>query len=74
MCKKIMKVYGLVSETCIDRIKHALSMVAGIQDVTVSLLRSKVIVECDDRKANNAEISVALLKAGYLAGDVQNFY
>ncbi len=73
MCTKILKVYGIVSEACIGKIKLALSKVAGIKDVTVSLLRSKVIIECSERCARNDDISLALLNAGYIPCDVQNF-
>jgi copper chaperone CopZ len=74
MCTKILKIYGILSGACVDRIRPALSSVGGIENATVSLLRSKVIVECDERRAANADISLALLNAGYIPCDVQNYY
>ena len=73
MCTKILKVYGIVSDACIAKIRMALSKVTVIQSVTVSLLRSKVTVECSERCARNDDISLALLNAGYIPCDVQNF-
>lgn len=72
MNTKVLKVYGIVSEGCIDAIKFALSSVRGINEVTVSLLRSRVIVHCEPGRADNMDIAGALLAAGYIPCDIQN--
>jgi len=54
MQKESINVVGLTSEGCIDRIVHALWGVAGVHDVVVSLLRSRVIVEFDETRTADA--------------------
>lgn len=60
----ILEVSGMHSEGCIDRIVQALSSLPGVVDATVSLLHSKVTVQCDERLPC-APIVKALEAAGY---------
>ena len=60
----IMEIVGLHSEGCIEKITQALSRLPGVQDVTVSLLHSKVTVRCDE-SLPLPHLTAALKKAGY---------
>jgi copper chaperone CopZ len=66
MQKESVNVVGLTSEGCIDRIVHALRGVAGVHDVVVSLLRSRVIVEFDETRIARSQIDRVLFNTGYL--------
>ena len=60
----IMEVVGLHSEGCIDKITQVLLSLPGVHDVTVSLLHSKVTVQCDEAVPLARLISL-LETAGY---------
>ena len=66
----IMEVVGLHSEGCIEKITQALSSLPGVKDVTVSLLHSKVTVQCDE-SLPFSRISASLETAGYRAEEWQ---
>ncbi len=60
----IMEVVGLHSEGCIETITQALSSLPGVHDVTVSLLHSKITVQCDENLPFS-RIAASLEAAGY---------
>lgn len=62
----MLEVSGLHSEGCIEKITQALTNLPGVEDVTVSLLHSKVSVVCDNR-LHASRVVNAIDKAGYRA-------
>lgn len=65
MQTEVLKVTGLDSEKSIDTIVHALSGIDGVSEITVSLLRSQVIVQFDENRAGSGQLQAALERAGY---------
>jgi copper chaperone CopZ len=62
-----IEVYGLFSEGCIDKIEWALKRMAGVEDVVVSLLRSRVTVSFDENRIFATHLENAISEAGYAA-------
>ncbi|MBK4734928.1 heavy-metal-associated domain-containing protein [Noviherbaspirillum pedocola] len=62
-----IKVDGLLSEACIDRIEWALKGVTGVEDVVVSLFRSLVTVRFDETRTYPSRLESVIAQAGYLA-------
>lgn len=67
MQTEVLKVNGLDSEKCVDTIARALSGIDGVSEITVSLLRSQVIVQFDENRAGSGQLQAALERAGYRA-------
>jgi len=65
MQTEAMKLYGLTSESCIDKVMQALEQLAGVNDVVVSLLRSRVIVCYDETRTVRSHMERVLRQAGY---------
>lgn len=65
MKTEVMKLYGLTSEACIETITRSLQSIAGVNDVIVSLLRSRVIVQFDESRLIWTQVENALSHAGY---------
>lgn len=62
-----MKLEGLTSDGCIETIMQALNALGGVQDVVVSLLRSRITVEFDEALTGVTQIAGALSDRGYRA-------
>lgn len=67
MQTEILKITGLDSEKCADNVTRALASIAGVSDVSVSLLRSQVAVQFDENRAGPGQFQAALLNAGFSA-------
>lgn len=67
MQTETLKVTGMTSEQCIDVVTRALSAVAGVNEVNVSLLRNEVAVQFDETLAATGQLKNALAQAGYTA-------
>lgn len=67
MQTEILKITGMKSEQCIDAVTRALTSVAGVNNVNVSLLRNEVAVQFDETLAATPQLKSALASAGYTA-------
>ena len=67
MQTEVLKVTGMNSEKCIDAVTRALTSVAGVNNVNVSLLRNEVAVQFDETLAATPQLKSALASAGYAA-------
>ena len=55
---------GMHCASCANNVEKAIRKVDGINNVSVSLMTKKAIVECDD-KVSNEELKKAIEKTGY---------
>lgn len=60
-----MKLNGITGEACIDKINQALSVIKGVDEITVSLAASKAVVQFDEDKTSLQELQATLTRAGY---------
>jgi P-type Cu+ transporter len=67
MQTEILKLAGLTSENCIDTVTRALAKIDGVDEVTVSLLRSRAVVKFNARLTGVSDLVGALAGAGYAA-------
>jgi copper chaperone CopZ len=65
MQTEIFEVAGMTSEKCIETITRALTGIAGVGDLNVSLLRGEVAVQFDEKRAVKPQLESALVNAGY---------
>lgn len=63
----VLSVPGMNCPTCPITVKHALTQVAGVQSVQVSLARRQARVAFDAAKTNPAALARATTEAGYPA-------
>lgn len=74
MQKQVLKVRGIISEDCTDKVTSALMAVNGVNDVTVSLANRQAIIVLDENLATLPKLAAALAGAGYdieANGDMQ---
>lgn len=60
-----LKVEGMSCEHCVNRVKKAVSKLAGVQTVDVQLEGGKVSVDFDGAQADRQKIAEAIVDAGY---------
>jgi copper chaperone CopZ len=65
MQTEILKVRGIISEDCTDKVTGALMRVAGVDDVTVSLANRQAIIVFDEKVTTLPQLTAALASAGY---------
>ena len=68
MQTELFQVTGMTSEKCMDDVTQVLSRIAGVSDVSVSLLRSQVTVQFDPDQTQSSQLEKALTNAGYTPG------
>ncbi|MFI4939124.1 MAG: heavy-metal-associated domain-containing protein [Burkholderiales bacterium] len=67
MQTEIFQVAGMTSEKCLGTITDALTALAGVNKVAVSLLRSEITVQFDSKFVATPQLESALAKVGYTA-------
>ncbi|MFQ5672195.1 MAG: heavy-metal-associated domain-containing protein [Nitrospinales bacterium] len=65
MISKVISVEGMSCDHCVQTVQKALSELAGVEKVVVSLENKQVSVDFDDSQVGLAEISAKITKAGY---------
>ena len=65
MQTEIIKIRGMNSEGCIDKVNAALKSVKGVGDVVVSLANNKAKVQYDEQLTSSQELQATLARAGY---------
>lgn len=65
MLKAQFEVTGMSCAACSARVTRAVQKIAGVQDVTVNLLKNSMEVEWDEDKTNPQAICAAVVDAGY---------
>ena len=60
-----LKVSGMSCEHCVKAVNNALSAIAGVKDITVSLKDGKVSFSHDPAKAPLDKIKAAIIEEGY---------
>lgn len=68
---EVFQVAGMTSDKCVETITRALNGIAGVADIDVSLLRSQVAVQFDEKLATTPQLESALTKSGYAARAVK---
>jgi copper chaperone CopZ len=67
MRASILKIMGMNSEGCADKVAARLIGLAGVNDVRVSLLHGRAVVEIDERSTSEDKLISALADVGYPA-------
>lgn len=65
MAQVILQVEGMSCEHCEKAVKDAVSALAGVSSVAVSLADKRVTVDYDGATANEAQIKEAIEDQGY---------
>lgn len=65
MQTEVIKIRGMNSEGCIDKVNNALKSVKGVGDVVVSLAGNKATVQFDAQLTSSQELQATLARAGY---------
>lgn len=67
MQNAILKIDGMTSEGCADKVATLLSAIGGVSDVRVSLLNCLASVKYDERHTTPQSLAGSLAQAGYPA-------
>jgi copper chaperone CopZ len=65
-----LEVKGMSCEGCVNNVSNALKSVNGVRRVEVNLGKENATVWCDEEKASEDKLKRAVIKAGYLVGDI----
>ncbi len=58
-------VHGMTCSSCSAHVENAVKKVDGVKSVNVNLILNNMVVEYDEKKANNEKIINAVIDAGY---------
>lgn len=65
MMRKVLKVEGMTCQHCVETVSEAVTKMAGIQRVDVSLEEKEVIVDFDESQTKMEDISAQIVEAGF---------
>ncbi len=65
MQTEVLKVKGMSSECCVDKIGAALKTIKGVNDVDVSLTSRLATVKFDEQITSRRELKAAVTSNGY---------
>ncbi len=65
MMRKVLKVEGMTCQHCVQTVSEAVTKMAGIQKVEVSLEEKEVIVDFDESETKTEDISAQIVEAGF---------
>jgi P-type Cu+ transporter len=70
MKKVKMLIEGMHCASCASNIEHSLKKVAGVKEVSISMMTHKGIVEADE-KVSDAALKDAVKRAGYSVASIE---
>lgn len=60
-----LKVFGMTCDGCVQSVHHALTDMAGVQNVEVNLPLEQAVIEYDDTQVDKIDLIKAVEEAGF---------
>lgn len=67
MANKKFKVEGMSCNHCVETIRKAVGVLAGVRNVSVDLEKKEVAIDYDERRTDLERVSATIAEAGFEA-------